>query len=112
MANNLHFRRRESEKLTYSVAGVIKVLQTTQGTFIASLVLLTSIVGMVGTEILQFFFSNDDQAMLIMCVVCLIGMAVGLIRRPQILAYLTARRMEKFEKRMEARRLAEKIQDQ
>ena len=34
----------------------------------------------------------------------------GLSRSPQILAYLTARRMDKFKKRMEARKLSDKVQ--
>jgi len=112
MANNPHFRRRESEKLTYSVAGVVKVLQTTQGSFIAGLVFITSTIGMIGTEVLKKILADDDQAMLIMCLVCLATMGIGLARRPQILAYLTERRMDKFKKRMEARKLSDKVQKQ
>ena len=112
MANNPPFRRRESEKLTYSVAGVVKVLQTTQGSFIAGLVFITSTIGMIGTEVLKKILADDDQSMLIMCLVCLATMWVRLARRPQILAYLTARRMDKFNKRMEARKLSDKVQKQ
>ena len=112
MENNPYFRRRESEKLTYSVASVAKVLQTTQGSFIAGLVFITSTIGMIGTEVLKKILADDDQAMLIMCLVCLATMGIGLARRPQILAYLTERRMDKFKKRMEARKLSDKVQKQ
>ena len=112
MANNPHFRRRESEKLTSSVAGVAKVLQPTQGSFLARLVFIPSTIGMIGTEVLKKILADDDQAMLIMCLVSLATMGIGLARRPQILAYLTERRMDKFKKRMEARKLSDKVQKQ
>ena len=106
------FRRQRSEKLTLSVKSAVTVVQTQQGMFIVSLILLVSIIGMVGNEILKKILPDDDQAILVTCIVCIAAILISLSRRQQIFAYLTARRMAKFEQRMQARRLRDKEQSQ
>ena len=112
MENTPQFRRQKAEKLTLSVKSAVTVVQTQQGMFVVSIVLLVSIIGMVGNEILRKILPDDDQAILVTCVVCIAGILISLSRRQQIFAYLTARRMAKFEQRMQARRLRDKAQNQ